>query len=212
MEPKITKSIDWEYALKKPGSHCCISGRAFKPGDDYVSFLRYDPEEGWGRADIAPECFDQLDPRPFAYWRARVAEAEDKKVRPLDLNFLTEFFMRLQDQKDSTEHQEVGYIVTLLLVRKKVLAQVGLVTEEDTEWLEVRFAREKNGKVYRVLVPEITAEKMEIIRDDLGRIFNLGDDQSAKKNAPEDEEELDPMMAEEEECQEESSEDESSQV
>ena len=143
MEQKIAKTIDWEYALKKPGKECCVSGRSFEPGDDYVSFIRYDEEEGWGRADISPECFEELDPKPFAYWRAKVQKPEAKKTRPLDLNFLTEFFVCLQEQKDQEEHAEVGYIVTLLLVRKKVLTQLGLSVEDDKELLEVRFNQRK---------------------------------------------------------------------
>ncbi len=201
MEPKVSKAVDWELALKKPGTTCCVTGVTFEVGDDYVSFIRYDDEEGWGRADISPEAFDALEEKPFAYWRAKVAAPEAKKARPLDLNFLTEFFVRLQDQKDATEHREVGYIVTLLLVRKKVLKQLGLVVEDEAEFLEVRFTKEKEGPTYRVPVPEINAEKMEIIRDDLGRIFNLDDGASPKKddNRPGEADELDAMMAEEDE-------------
>lgn len=201
VEPKIAKAIDWEYALKKPGTVCCVSGKEFVAGDDYVSFLRYDAEEGWGRADISPECFEELDPRPFAYWRARVPQPEAKKARPLDLNFLTEFFVRLQDQKEGSEHQEVGYIVTLLLVRKKVLVQLGLAVEDENEFLEVRFTKEKDGSVYRVPVPEITAEKMEIIRDDLGRIFNLEEKDVPKAEKPEQADDFD-LLDEEDEVEE----------
>lgn len=193
VEPKVTKSIDWEYALKKPGTTCCVSGKTFEIGDEYVSFLAYDDEAGWQRADISPDCFESLADKPFAYWRSRIAEPEAKKARPLDLNFLTEFFVRLQDQKSEDEHNEVGYIVTLLLVRKKVLKQLGLIVEDEDEFLEVRFTKEKEGKVYRVPVPEINAEKMDIIRDDLGRIFNL-DDLATDKPVPANDE-LDAVMA-----------------
>lgn len=196
MEPKVSKSIDWEYALKKPGTVCSVSGKTFEIGDEYVSFLAYDAEAGWQRADMDPACFESLDDKPFAYWRSRIAEPEAKKARPLDLNFLTEFFVRLQDKKDEDEHREVGYIVTLLLVRKKVLKQLGLIVEDEAEFLEVKFTKEKDGKTFKVPVPEINAEKMDIIRDDLGRIFNL-DDGSTEKAAPaKGGDELDAMMEE----------------
>lgn len=198
MEPKVTKSIDWEYALKKPGATCCVSGRKFEIGDEYVSFIAYDAESGWQRADMDPDCFEALDDKPFAYWRARISEPEAKKARPLDLNFLTEFFVRLQEQKNENEHMEVGYIVTLLLVRKKVLKQLGMIVEDEAEFLEVRFTKEKDGKTYKVPVPEINAKKMDIIRDDLGRIFNL-DDGAAEKQAPAGDE-LDAMMVEDDEA------------
>ena len=192
MEPKVSKNLDWETALKKPGLTCVVSGRQFEIGDDYVSFLRFDIDEGWQRADVAPECFDQLENSPFAFWRARVPEPEAKKKRPLDVNFLTEFFKRLNDpqveESGVRDHRAVAYIVTLLLVRKKVLIQDGVVMLEGQEFLEVHFKKGEESKSHRVLVPELTAEKMEMIRDDLGRIFNLddGDDSKACSQAQND--------------------------
>ncbi|MCB9831911.1 MAG: hypothetical protein H6807_05500 [Planctomycetes bacterium] len=171
--------LDWEHTLKKPEATCAATGRVFEPGDEYVSFLAYEPELGWQRREVAPEVFEALEDKPFAFWRHRVPMPEAKKQRPLDLNFLTEFFKRLQENREGPDHREVGYIVTLLLVRKKVLSQVGMASENGEEYLEVRFAKDKDGKVHRVLVPEIDGDKMEMIRDDLGRIFNLEDGAAA---------------------------------
>ncbi|MCA9319534.1 MAG: hypothetical protein KDB53_02305 [Planctomycetes bacterium] len=180
MEPKVVKPIagDWESALGKPAPRCDACETGFEPGTSFVNSL--DLVEGrLVRHVLCDACDAQATPSPFAFWRSRVAIPDANRPRPLDLNFLIELFQRLHgDQVDPT-NTEVRYIVALLLLRKKVLTQVRLEALEAGETIHevlvTRFTREKEGPEFRTDVPELTAEKMESIRDDLGRIFNLED-------------------------------------
>jgi hypothetical protein len=188
-------SSSWESALGKPGRTCCITNREFVEGDHYVSTLEAG-EEGLVRRDYDPEHFDEDRSDVFAFWRHRIhADEDDNKPRPLDLNFLADFFRRLQ-ANPAGGPREVAYIVALLLVRKKVLVLEGSEPielppvaegeESDAhapkENLIVRFAKEEDAQALKVPVPELSEEKMEVIRDDLGRIFNLGDTPKKKKS------------------------------
>ena len=174
-----------------------ITGREFAVGDDYVSAPEAG-EEGLVRRDYDPEHFDEGRDDVFAFWRYRVQADEDaNKPRPLDVNFLADFFRRLQSNPTAGP-REVAYIVALLLVRKTVLLLEGSEPIEPApleegaepdplapkENLLVRFAKEEDATTLKVAVPELSEDKMDAIRDDLGRIFNLGDSPKKKKEAP----------------------------
>ncbi|MEZ6196026.1 MAG: hypothetical protein R3F20_09930 [Planctomycetota bacterium] len=167
-----SENVDWEGALGKPGQSCCLTGRVFGEGDEYVSALEA-TDEGLQRRDYDPDHFEEGRPEVFAFWRHRVAHDDEDKPRPLDINFLADFFRRLQANPGG-DQREVAYIVSLLLIRKKILALEGNASDEAGEYMTVRFQKDEDAEPLRVDVPELTEEKMEAIRDDLGRIFNLG--------------------------------------
>ena len=165
---------DWESSLGKPGSVCEDCAKPFEVGDSFVSVLAFQ-ETGLARREVCVSCFEKAETQAFAFWRSRVLAPDAKKRRPLDLNFLVEFFNRLLTGGGEPDQVEVGYIVALLLVRKKVLEQLRTETDDDErEFMIVRFkSKEEELPEHRIFVPDLTPERMEIIRDDLARIFNL---------------------------------------
>ncbi|HGY90800.1 MAG TPA: hypothetical protein ENK43_06480 [Planctomycetes bacterium] len=176
VEKKVAKSSDWESSLGRPEPVCTACGAAFEPGSEFINQM-FIVEGRPERRVYCLACHEQVTEEPFAFWRSKVPMPEAGKPRPLDLEFLAELFRRLHGDQVDPSHDEVRYIVTLLLIRKKVLVQEGNDEEGEgdakCEIMLTRFAKEKEGPIYRTPVPLITAERMDVIRDDLGRIFNL---------------------------------------
>ncbi|MEE9393802.1 MAG: hypothetical protein V3W41_14980 [Planctomycetota bacterium] len=165
---------DWDGQVRKVGAVCAETGKELVAGDEFVSLLRFG-DEGIERTDLCVEAYEAKEHSDyFAYWRSHVAAPDSGKPRPLDLNFLTEFFRRLQAEGEPVEQREVAYIVTLLLVRRKILTIIRTEDEEgEQEFMILRFTKSEEDEEFRVSVPELSEEKMEAIRDDLSRIFNI---------------------------------------
>lgn len=165
---------DWEAAIGRTHPRCGACERALGPGDELASILVFD-EGALVRRDVCPS---HLDERPeladgaYARWRSRIPLPDEGKPRPLDVDFLADFFRRLQ-KDEADDRREVAYIVALLLIRKKILRQVGSEREGDAEVLVLTFVKGEDDAEHRVRVPELSEAKMDAIRGDLGRIFNL---------------------------------------
>ena len=168
---------DWEKIVTRPEDACARCERAFAMGDEYVGVLAPVAEGSFERLDVCPNCLE-ADETLFAYWRGkRRSEDEKRGPRRLDMNFLTDFFKRLQDHQDEERYVQVGYIVSLVLLRKKILVHRG--QEQDDEGRRVMvfvFKKDEDQTEYRIVEPELTAERIESIRDDLAQVFNLDDD------------------------------------
>ena len=162
----------------KPATVCEGCEKAFSELDDFYSLL-FLTAEGLSRKEVCPDCHDQTAPDAFAFWKSSVQALDTNRPRPLDVNFLIDFFQRLTEHVDDERQLQICYIVALILIRKKTLVQLPSGQGESGEILRVRVKKDENETVHEIPVPELTAEKMEIIRDDLGRIFNLGGGGSA---------------------------------
>ena len=165
-------SADWETTVGRPEDVCSKCEKSFDTGDELVSYLGFD-EGLLVRRVKCPSCFEPDSEDHYAFWRARKAAPDRDRPRPLDVEFLVEFFKRLVGEGPAPERVAVCYIVALLLVRRKLLDHRATDQDGEVEMMVLRFKKDESETDYRVPVPELTPEKMETIRDDLGRIFNL---------------------------------------
>lgn len=180
-------SSDWDSTVGRPEDACGSCEKVFETGDLLVSFLGFD-EGLLVRRVKCVECFDPEVDESYAFWRSRKAAPDRDRPRPLDVEFLVEFFKRLVGEGPAPERAAICYIVALLLVRRKLLDQHAVEQDGETEIMVLRFKKDESATDWRVPVPELTPEKMETIRDDLGRIFNLEASRPAEKSeaAPEE--------------------------
>ena len=175
---------DWESTFVRAQAACSRCEKAFSLGDDFCSWLQFG-EEGLERVDVCVPCTEasEGEAERFAFWRTRIAKKMERPRR-LDVAFLIDFFRRLQDQLDDEKHVQVAYIVALLLLRKKTLVlQASKKDEHGRELMVLRFAKDEDETDYTVPVPELTEERMALISDDLGRIFNIEEPEGAKQKA-----------------------------
>lgn len=159
---------DWDKVVKKAQEVCAACEEALLPDADVVTALTFGAD-GFSRRDLHPDCHAE-DADAVATWRWKRARDLRPNARRLDLGFLSEFFKRLDGREDD-QSRRVAWIVSLLLLRKKILEEVGRRTVDDAETLELRFR--KTERIYEVPDPQLDAEAMASIEDDLSRIFNL---------------------------------------
>ncbi len=176
---------NWDH-VGRPGASCDGCEATFVELDDFYSLL-FMGSDGLSRKEVCPDCYERTADEAFAFWKSTVQPPDASRPRPLDVNFLVEFFERLNAKKDDERQLQICYIVALILIRKKTLIQLRSARNENGEVLRVRFKQDADETVHEIPVPELTADKMELIRDDLGRIFNLqgagGDKAEAQKSS-----------------------------
>ena len=165
----MSQEAEWEKVVKKPQEVCVACEEALRSGEEVLTSLSFGAE-GFARQDRHPGCVTSND-AAVATWRWTRASELRPNPRRLDLGFLSEFFKRL-DGRDEEHSRRVRWIVALLLLRKKLLEEVGRRQDPDqSEVLQLRF--KKTERVYDVADPGLDGEAMASIEDDLSRIFNL---------------------------------------
>ena len=169
--PRQVTLGNWDH-VGRPGAACDGCEETFAESTDFYSLL-FMKSDGLSRKEVCPDCYSKIAHTAFAFWKSTVQPPDSSRPRPLDVNFLIEFFQRLSAKKDDERQLQICYIVALILIRKKTLIQLPSTHDDNGEVLRVRFKQDAEENIHEIPVPELTAEKMEIIRDDLGRIFNL---------------------------------------
>ena len=121
---------------------------------------------------ICAACFQDADRRgsPFSWWSGIVPEPEKKKA-VFDLAVAKEFLQRLLRENDPAR-ASLRYLLTLLLLRKRVVALVGQEGADDAEVLTIRVPPDEET-VHEIPCPELDEAETERLREELGRLFEI---------------------------------------
>ena len=181
----------WKTGHRGHGCGACAG--EFAPGTTVVSALFEGPPpraEDEPAADDAPEdsldedlpsfhrtdfcatCFDgDADTgAPFSWWRAVVPPPEEKKAA-FDLGVAREFLVRLLGEDDEAR-APLRYLLTLLLMRKRVVKVTEHFNDERGEVMSIRFP--PGDTIHEVVCVELGEEETETLRVQLGELFDLG--------------------------------------
>lgn len=165
--------------VRRAEDACVDCGRRLLAGMEVVASLVL-TGEGFRREDRCATCFEGLPERPFSFWRMKRDRAVRPGPRKLDLGYLTEFFRRL-DGRDDPHSRRLGWIVGLLLLRKKVLELVD--RKLDDQGNETLVLRQRRGeRLFELSDPQLTDEAVATIHEDLTRVFNI--DEPGEEAAP----------------------------
>ncbi len=131
------------YDIARPTGQCAFTGRKLEPGEAYMATLiEFDPSEeaaasgneaaraggglGLRRLDVSMDAW-QLGNRPdrmFGYWKATVAQPNEKKRLFVDDSVLLSLFRQLADT-DEPDRLAFRFVLGLILMRKKLLQYEG---------------------------------------------------------------------------------------
>lgn len=167
-------SAAWRTGHRGGGCACC--GAELAPGTVVVSSLfetGADDESPFERRDFCAACFDgDADTgAPFSWWRSEVPRPEEKRAA-FDLGVAREFLLRLL-REDDPARASLRYLLTLLLMRKRIVRVEEQFSDERGEVMTVRLPPDETS--HEILCPEIDEGEAETLRDQIGRLFDLGD-------------------------------------
>jgi hypothetical protein len=156
-----------EWEINKPLGQCYGSGKKIEYGQEYFGAL-VETDEGLQRRDFCADYWDNQKPDVFCYWKTKLPQPGQKKQIFVDDQMLMAFFERL---KKETEQEKINFrfVLTLILMRKRILKYDATTIEDDKEIWRLRIVGDK--KIVEVINPHLDEEQIEQLSSQIGEIL-----------------------------------------
>jgi hypothetical protein len=105
-----------DFEVQRSSRRCAATDLPLEPGDVCYSVLEFRGAEII-RKDFSSAAWTDPPNETFAWWRTRIPEPAAKKVKLAPNDVLLAIFDQLADDP---LHQDMRYVLTLLLVRRRV--------------------------------------------------------------------------------------------
>ena len=163
-----------DFKIQKTMGTCQACQEQIPAGEDIVALVKTGPEE-LVREDYHLQCWveplekqaDESDD-VIGVWRTRIPYKEEKKKLLVDDELLKSFFIKLEDTQNPTQIN-FRYVLTLILMRKRILAYEGSKTQDNQDIWKLRIRGTKN--YYNVIDPKMDEEKIADVSQSLGEIM-----------------------------------------
>jgi hypothetical protein len=106
-----------DFEVQRSTRRCAATERALEPGDTCFSVLEISGAEVH-RKDFSADAWQGPPDNAFAWWKSRIPEPTDRKIKLAPNDVLLELFDQLAERPDQ---QDLRYVLTLLLIRRRVL-------------------------------------------------------------------------------------------
>ncbi|HSW44133.1 MAG TPA: hypothetical protein VLM89_01010 [Phycisphaerae bacterium] len=158
-----------EWEVSRSTGQCAATGRPLAEGESYYAVL-FETPEGLERRDFAADTWTEPPEGSFCYWRAQVP-VKDKPSGPLvvDFELLLQLFIRLEEA-DSEVRRQFRFVLTLLLMRKRILRFEKAERRDGREYWVMRLASDQSE--HRVLNPRLSEEEVARLSEQLTAILS----------------------------------------
>lgn len=107
--------------IPRPAQQCAVTQRPLQPGETFYSML-LDEGEQFSRLDFCAEVWinerDKERDHRIGWWRAKVPLPTEKRLKLAPNDVLLQLFDQLIERSD---RREMCYVLTLLLIRRRLL-------------------------------------------------------------------------------------------
>jgi len=161
-----------DYDIAKPEGLCHACGRQFQVEQEFTATIRQ-VEDGFVRQDYCLDCWgdDRDGPDVIGVWRSRIPKPKETKKLFVSDDVLMSFFRRLADT-DEPARIAFRYVLTLILMRKKLLTYDGMATDEQQR--DVWKVRVRGGdESHEVVDPHMDEDQILQVSGDLGQIMEI---------------------------------------
>lgn len=158
-----------DYEVQRCTRHCAATGRELRAGETFYSTLTAEGAEVV-RRDYSAEAWQGPPEGVLGWWKSQVAERDNKKLHWAPNDVMLELLESLESQPDK---QDMRYVLSLLLVRRRVVRLESTERDEAEREISVLYCarRETTYRVATVVPDEArTAE----IQEELARLLFAG--------------------------------------
>ncbi len=170
-----------DYEVQRCTKHCAVSGRELAPGDWFFSVLvaegaelkRYDYSvDAWQELSqgATPQGAPSQGATPqgtIAWWKSRIPDRNTNRMHWAPNDVMLEFFDELADQP---EMQDMRYVLSLLMVRRRVMrAEEGEIDEQGREIMVLYCPR--RDTTYRVPAAVPQQSRIDEIQEELAKLL-----------------------------------------
>lgn len=161
-----------DYKISKTTGTCSASGRALQEGEAFHTVI-LDGRDGLERRDYSEELWQGPPEGTLCHFKTRIPKKDEPKNVLVDDDLLVSFFLRLAEAKD--DHKlRFRFVLSLILMRKRLLKYENTVREGDREYWEMKLMRDKS--LHRVLDPQLDESQIEELSRTLNAILRGGAD------------------------------------
>jgi hypothetical protein len=155
-----------DYELQHVARCCSVSGKEFQPGEMYYSTL---VEEGMQlkRLDYSVEAWPGPSPESLGWWKSQVPDRNNKKKHWAPNDVMLDFWDGLADQP---ARQDIRYVLTLLLIRRRVFQLEEETTDEAGCEVIVVYSGRRD-ETYRVPATAPEPLRIQQIQDELASLL-----------------------------------------
>jgi hypothetical protein len=155
-----------DYEVQHSSRRCSVSGRSFAPGETYYSALLPEGADVV-RHDYAADAWQGPPAEAIGWWKSQVPNPTEKKKHWAPNDVMLQFWDDLAAMPDK---QDMRYVLTLLLVRRRVFRLEEEKRDEQGREVMVVYCprREANYEVPAVM-PE--AVRIEQIQEELAALL-----------------------------------------
>lgn len=162
--------MEEKYPVGRARETCMACERLVAPGEEMVSALIFNGVE-FERKDWCVACWEGVRQEDlYSFWRAVVPEKEEQpRARTVNVSVLRDLFLRLAEEKDPSK-EAITFLIGMILVQKRVLKFRSVRTEKKKRI--VVLGKPRSRTVYPVVDPELDADQMERMREELRQILD----------------------------------------
>lgn len=165
-----------DFKISRSNRTCDKCEKNFEAGTGFFCAI-FEGDAEFARHEFCNDCWESdsgkdTAEKAYSFWQTRIPEKPTDEKRKLDIGAASTFFRRLVGS-DEPHKRDFAYLLTLLLMRKKVLLLLDTVTDGDKEFMVLHFRGEDKEDSWRVEDPKLPVEKLEKVKDDLGQLLNM---------------------------------------
>ena len=147
-----------DYEIQRCTRHCSASGRELAPGEAFYSVLVAE-EDQLCRYDYAADAWKGPPPDAIGWWKSQIPDRNARRMHWAPNDVMLQFFDELAGQP---EKQDMRYVLSLLLIRRRVMR----MEENETD--------EQGGEVLVLYCPRReTTYKIPAVTPDQARIDEI---------------------------------------
>ena len=159
-----------DFEVQRCSRHCAATERELVPGEEYYSVLLdevTDDGAGVERYDYSKESWSGPPEGTIAWWKSKIPDRVAKKKHWAPNDVMLQFFEELPDPEDQAD---MRYVLSLLLVRRRVLRQEESETGDDGNEMLVLYSP-KRETTYKLLTMVPEDSRINEIQDDLAKLL-----------------------------------------
>ena len=171
-----------EYDLTRTSGQCSVCGRVFADGEEFYSYV-VESQEGFVRRDVSQDCWQGSPAEAICHFKTRRTKKEKPRKAFVDNEVLVNFFLRLADSEEPFK-QRFRFVLSLILLRKRLLKYERTLREDSREFWEMRLMRDKTP--HKVFNPALSDTEIEGLTAELGSILQGEAGENAEPELPQE--------------------------
>tara|TARA_Y100001934_G_C12038413_1_gene624833 strand:+ start:127 stop:609 length:483 start_codon:yes stop_codon:yes gene_type:complete len=155
-----------DFQIQRCTRRCSVTEKEFKPGEIFYSVLISDGA-AIIRQDFSKDAWEGAPEDSVGWWQSCMPAVTGKKMGWAPNDVMLEFFHELADKP---EKSDLRYVLTLLLIRRRVMRLEETKSEEDSQEKLVVYCSRRE-ETYHVPVTHPDPARSREIQDELANLL-----------------------------------------